>query len=432
MTWKAPVAVYLVDGVRTPFLRVGRQPPPFSAAELAAQGMRALLARARIAPDAIDEVLLGCVLPAADEVNIARVAMLRAGLPEHIPALTVNRVCGSGMQAIDSAARNIAAGVTDVALAGGVESMSHAPVVISRPAQELMQALNAADSDEQRLALARQLTARDNAPLNTMFCALSDAVVGMRMGDTAEVLAKKFAISRSEQDAFALQSHQRALAAWEAGHFDDEITPLRTQEGKTFSRDTGMRPDTSMDKLAALKPVFDPEAGTVSAGNSSQITDGAAMVLLASERAVREHGLRPLARIEAATWAGLPPREMGLGPAYAIARLLREGALDSLRSVDFFEINEAFAAQVLACTRALADERFCREQFRLAQAAGEIAPQQLNVDGGAIAIGHPLGASGARIVLHLAHVLRRHSAQKGLAALCIGGGQGGAMLLARE
>ena len=392
MSWNDFRPVWLVDGVRTPFLKVRREPNPFIASGLAEAAMRALLARQPFSSEALDEVILGCVVPARDEVNIARVAALRAGVPKHVPAFTVNRVCGSGMESIDLAARDIMLGEADLVLTGGTESMSHMP-------QE------------------------------AMACALADAVVNMRMGDTAEVLARKFDIARKEMDAFAHASHRRAAAAWEAGHFTVEVVPLTDADGTVFDRDTGIRPDTSLEKLASLKPVF-AEDGTVTAGNSSQITDGACMVLLASDAAVEKHGLTPLARVADATWAGLEPREMGLGPAYAMAKLLRRQGL-KLEDVDVFEINEAFAVQVLAVLRALANEDFCRAELGLDGAAGEIPLERLNVDGGAIALGHPLGASGARIVLHLAHVLRRTGGKRGIASLCIGGGQGGAMLLER-
>ncbi len=392
MSWKDFRPVWLVDGLRTPFLRVRREPNPFSASDLAVAAMRALLARQPFEAEALDEVILGCVMPAQEEVNIARVAALRAGVPKRVPAFTVNRVCGSGMESIDLAARNIMLGEADLVLAGGTESMSH-------------------------------------MPREAMACALADAVVNMRMGDTAEVLARKFGIAREEMDAFALESHRRAAAAWAAGRFDAEVAPLTDADGTVHERDTGMRADTSLEKLAALKPVFD-EAGAVTAGNSSQITDGACVVLLASDEAVRRFGLTPLARVADAAWAGLEPREMGLGPAYAMAKLLRQQGF-GLDAVDAFEVNEAFAVQVLAVLRALADEDFCRAALGLDSAAGEIPPERLNVDGGAIALGHPLGASGARIVLHLAHVLRRTGGTRGIASLCIGGGQGGAMLLER-
>ncbi len=390
MAWKDFRPVWLVDGLRTPFLRVRREPNPFSASDLAVAAMRALLARQPVEAGALDEVIFGCVMPAFEEVNIARVAALRAGIPKRVPAFTVNRVCGSGMESIDLAARNIMLGEADLVLAGGTESMSH-------------------------------------MPREAMACALADAVVNMRMGDTAEVLARKFGISREEMDAFALESHRKAAAAWEAGRFDAEVAPVTDAEGNVYERDTGIRADTSLEKLAALKPVFD-EAGAVTAGNSSQITDGACAVLLASDEAVRRYGLTPLARVADAAWAGLEPREMGLGPAYAMAKLLRRQGF-GLEDVDAFEVNEAFAVQVLAVLRALADADFCRAELGLEGAAGAIPPERLNVDGGAIALGHPLGASGARIVLHLAHVLRRTGGQRGIASLCIGGGQGGALLL---
>ena len=390
MAWSDFRSVWLVDGLRTPFLRARREPNPFSAADLAQAAMRALLARQPFEAAALDEVIVGCVAPAPAEVNIARVAALKAGVPKRVPALTVNRVCGSGMQSIDLAARNIMLGEAELVLAGGTESMSH-------------------------------------MPKDTLFCALADAVADMRMGDTAEVLARKFGIGRAEMDAFALESHRRAAAARETGRFAQEVAPITDADGAAFDRDTGIRPDTSLDKLAALAPVF-AEDGAVTAGNSSQITDGACVVLLASEEAVKRHGLTPLARVADAAWAGLEPREMGLGPAYAMAKLLKRRNF-GLGDVDAFEINEAFAVQVLAVLRALADEAFCRDELGLDGAAGEIPPERLNVDGGAIALGHPLGASGARIVLHLAHVLRRTGAKRGIASLCIGGGQGGAMLL---
>ena len=392
MSWKDFRPVWLVDGLRTPFLKVRREPNPFSASQLAEAVMRALLARPPFAPEALDEVILGCVMPAHEEVNIARVAALRAGVPRHVPALTVNRVCGSGMQGIDLAARDIMLGEADLVLAGGTESMSH-------------------------------------MPREAMACALADTVVNMRMGDTAEVLARKFGIARQEMDTFALESHRRAAAAWNAGRFEAEVAPIIDVNGAVFDRDTGIRPDTSPEKLASLTPVFD-ENGAVTAGNSSQITDGACVVLLASDAAVEKYGLTPLARVADAAWAGLEPREMGLGPAYATAKLLKRQGL-WLEDVDAFEINEAFAVQVLAVLRALADEAFCRAELGLEDAAGTIPPEKLNVDGGAIALGHPLGASGARIVLHLAQVLQRTGGERGIASLCIGGGQGGAMLLER-
>ncbi len=424
--------VYLVDGVRTPFLRARGVPGPFQAADMAAAAMRALLRRQQAAEEigaVLDEVVLGCVQPRLQEVNIARIAARRAGIARQVPAVTVNRVCGSGMQAIDVAACNIAAGRAQLVLAGGVESMSHAPLALNAGMQGFLTRLNRARNWRERLRVLSTFRPSWLKTVSAVQCALSDSELPMRMGDTAEVLVRKFSISREEQDAYALHSHQRAAHAWEEGVFDDEVVALSDAKGRRYERDDGIRADTSMQKLQRLKPVFDP-GGTVTAGNSSQITDGAAVLLLAGEEALRRYDLEPLAELRMSAWAGLRPEEMGLGPAYAIARLLQRGA-PSLAEVDCFEINEAFAAQVLACVQALADETFCREELGLPEAAGDITPQRLNVHGGAIALGHPLGASGARIVLHLARVLQQRNAKRGIAALCIGGGQGGAMLLER-
>ena len=422
-------AVYLVDGVRTPFLRATGVPGPFPAAALAQRVLAALMKRADVPKEALDEVVMGCVLPGPAEVNIARVALLRAGLDKATPALTVNRVCGSGMQAIDTGARNIMLGESDVVIAGGVESMSHAPVMLNRGMQTFLALLRRARTRREKLKVLASFRPAYLKPVESMWCALSDAVVNMKMGDTAEVLARKFAISREEMDAFALRSHRRAARAWEAGHFDGEVVPIVDEEGRTHERDNGIRADTSMEKLARLKPAFDAQ-GAVTAGNSSQLTDGACAVLLMSEEAIKRFQVEPLARIESCAWAGLQPREMGLGPAHAMAKLLPRLGLE-LSDIDLFEINEAFAAQVLAVLRALADERYCRDVLGLQGAMGEIDAERLNVDGGAIALGHPLGASGARIVLHLARAMARKSASAGVASLCIGGGQGGAMLLRR-
>ena len=429
MSYQTQRRVYLVDGVRTPFLRATAIPGPFTAVALAQRALAALMERVDVARDVVDEVVMGCVLPGPAEVNIARVAALRAGLDKATPALTVNRVCGSGMQAIDTAARAILLGEAEVVLAGGVESMSHAPVTLNNGMKTFLALYGRARTLKERLRVLASFRPAYLKPVESMWCALSDPVVNMRMGDTAEVLARKFAIRREEMDAFALRSHRRAAAAWEEGRFDEEVIAITDGEGRTLARDNGVRADTTAEKLARLKPAFDP-AGAVTAGNSSQLTDGACAVLLMSEEALRRHGLTPLARIEGCAWAGLEPREMGLGPAHAMARLLARGGL-ALSDIDLLEINEAFAAQVLAVTRALGDEAYCREVLGLEGALGDIDPERLNVDGGAIALGHPLGASGARIVLHLARAMAREGAARGVASLCIGGGQGGAMLLCR-
>ncbi len=418
--------VYVVDGLRTPFLKARAEPGPFAAHEMAAALTRALMERHGLAPDTPDELILGCVLPQPTEVNIARVAGLKAGLARTVPAHTVNRVCGSGMQALHAAALAIATGEADLVLAGGTEAMSHAPLMLNAQAATLARRWRGREGEMPEEERANLLSACQR-PVNTMWCALSDSVIGMRMGETAERVAARFSITRAEMDTFALNSHRRAMKARADGRLAKEILAMRAPDGAQLTHDDGIRPDTSLEKLAQLRPAF-AARGAITAGNSSQITDGAAMLMLASEDAVRRLSLPVLGSIARTAWAGNDPREMGLGPAHAIARLLARCGT-RLEDIDAWEINEAFAAQVLGVSRALADDTYCREEIGLDAALGEIPQERLNIDGGAIALGHPIGASGARIVLHLLHVMRREGARTGVAALCIGGGQGGAMLL---
>ncbi len=419
--------VYLVDGARTPFLKARGRPGPFSAADLATACGRVLLARQPFAPEQLDEVILGCAAASPDEVNIGRVAALRMGCGHKVPGWTVMRNCASGMQAIDSAIANIACGRADLVLAGGVDALSRAPLLFSDPMVHWLADWYAAPSVGARLGLLRRFRPGYLAPVIGLLKGLTDPVVGLSMGQTAENLAHRFGIDRAQMDAYAVLSHQRAAAAWDAGHMG-EVVPLVGAEGEVFAADDGLRRDSSTDKLGRLKPVFDKPYGQVTAGNSSQVTDGAAWVLLASESAVEKHGLRPWARVVDTHWAGLDPAQMGLGPVHAATPLLARNAL-ALADVDAWEINEAFAAQVLGCLAAWADGDWCRAELGLAGPLGAPATERLNVDGGAIAIGHPVGASGTRIVLHLAHVLRRTGGRRGVAAICIGGGLGGAMLL---
>ena len=422
-------AVFLVDGARTPFLRAAGKPNEFPAADLLMAAAKPLMLRQPFSADAFDEVIVGCVMPGPDESNIARILALRLGCGERMPAFTVQRNCASGMQALDSASRNIANGYSDLVLAGGVEAMSHAPLLFRPEMVAWLADWRRARTVKKKLKMLSRLRAGYFAPVIALLKGLSDPVVGLSMGQTAENLAWRFDISREQMDAYALQSHRRLAAAVEAGRLD-EIEPMHGTSGKLYEHDNGLRADSSMEKLAKLKPVFDRPYGLVTAGNSAQVTDGAACLILASGDAVEKHDLPVLARLHAATWAGVDPAQMGLGPTHAIANLLTERDM-TLSDVDYFEINEAFAAQVLACVKTLADDEYCRNELGLAQAVGEISMDRLNLDGGGVSIGHPVGASGARIVLHLAHVLARENAQKGVASLCIGGGQGGAMLVER-
>jgi acetyl-CoA C-acetyltransferase len=421
--------VYIVDGSRTPQLKAKGKPGPFSAANLALSCGRALLARQPFEPSDLDEVILGCVMPGPDEANIGRVVALRLGCGKQVPAWTVQRNCASGMQALDSAAKDISLGRAELVLAGGVETMSHAPVLLNEQMVAWLGSWMAAKNWISRAKALAQLRPQYLKPVIALLRGLTDPVVGLNMGQTAEVLAHRFGITRSEMDAFALRSHQRLAAAQDNGYLT-EIEPLYDTRGHFYEHDDGLRRESSIEQLAKLRPVFDKPFGNVTAGNSAQVTDGAAMLLLASDKAVEKYDLPVLGQIMDTEWAGLEPEQMGLGPVHAATPLLKRNKL-KLQDVDFWEINEAFAAQVLACLRAWQDKDYCKTELGLASALGELDQSRLNVDGGGVSLGHPVGASGARIVLHLLHVLQRHNANTGIATLCIGGGQGGAMLIKR-
>ncbi len=422
-------AVYVVDGARTPFLKAQGKPGAFSASSLAVAAGSALLARQPFEPDAFDEVILGCVMSGPEEVNIARVVALRLECGHHVPAWTVQRNCASGMQALDSAALHIATGRSDLVLAGGVEAMSHAPVLLNNAMVTWLGDWNRARTFSAKLKTLATLRPAHLVPVIGILKGLTDHVVGISMGQTAEILAERFKIDREAMDAYAMRSHQRLAAAQDAGYLQ-EIETIYDTSGHYYSEDDGLRRDSSMERLAKLKPVFDRKFGMVTAGNSAQVTDGAALLILASEEAIEKYQLPVLGKIVECQWSGLDPAQMGLGPAYAMARILKNHRYTP-KKIDYWEINEAFAAQVIACLRAWQDPEFCRKALGRRSVVGEIDETRLNVDGGSISLGHPVGASGARIVLHLLHVLQRNRARRGIASLCIGGGQGGAMLLER-
>ncbi|MCI0591024.1 MAG: acetyl-CoA C-acetyltransferase [Gammaproteobacteria bacterium] len=422
--------VYVVDGSRTPFLKTRGRPGPFRASDLAVQAARPLLARQPFEPSAFDEVILGCVMPGPDEANIARVVSLRLGCGEAVPAWTVQRNCGSGMQALDNGAHDLASGRADLVLAGGSESMSHAPLLLSQAMVSWLSQWNTARTLPACFKALRQFSPSFLKPIVGLLRGLTDPVVGYTMGQTGEVLAHRFAIPRAAMDQFAMESHRR-LAAAQLETRLGEIEPIYDSDGHYYEEDDGVRPDTDMAALSRLKPAFDREYGRITAGNSAQITDGCAWLVLASESAVKRYQLQVLGRIVDSEWAGVDPRQMGLGPVHASTPLIKRHRL-SLDDVDYWEINEAFAAQVLACLAAWQDDDYCRKVLGLKGALGEVDRARLNVDGGAIALGHPVGASGARLVLHLLQVMERNRAHQGIATLCIGGGQGGAMLVARD
>ncbi|CAI07410.1 Beta-subunit of fatty acid oxidation complex, 3-keto-acyl-CoA-thiolase [Aromatoleum aromaticum EbN1] len=419
--------IYIIDGARTPFLKARNGPGPFAASDLATAAGTALLVRQTFAPDELDEVILGCASPSPDEVNIGRVVALRLGCGHKVPGWTVMRNCASGMQALDSAMMNIRTGRSGLVLAGGVDALSRAPLLFSDAMVRWLSGWYAAKTVGRKAAALHSFRPADLAPVLGIMKGLTDPVVGQLMGQTAENLAHRFGISRAAMDEYAVRSHRRVAAAQDGGHLG-EIVPLIDRDGMLYKDDDGVRRDSSVDKLAKLKPFFDRKYGRVTAGNSSQITDGAAWLILASEEAVQRRGLTPVGRIVDCEWAALDPAQMGLGPVHAATPLLARHGL-GLNDLDAWEINEAFAAQVIACLCAWDDADYCRDELGLDAPLGRLDEERLNVDGGAIAIGHPVGASGARIVLHLVQRLRRDNLARGIASICIGGGQGGAMLV---
>ena len=431
-----PQPIYIIDGARTPFLKSRNKPGPFAASDLAVAAGKVLLSRQPFAPTELDEVILGCAAPSVDEVNIGRVAALRMGCGLKVPGWTVMRNCASGMQSIDSAMANIQTGRAELVLAGGSDALSRAPLLYSDRMVSWFSAFMGARTPMQKLAMFAKLKPGELFnPVIGIMRGLTDPVCGLLMGQTAENVAHRFGITRKQMDEYSARSHARVIRSQEQGLLNAahdgmqaEIAPLYGPDGALFNGDDGMRADSTAANLAKLKPFFDRKFGNVTAGNSSQITDGAAWVLLAGEEAVKRHGLTPIGRILDSQWAGLDPAQMGLGPVHAATPILQRHGL-KLNDLDAWEINEAFAAQLLGCVEAWKSDSYCRDELGLDGAMGEIDMEKLNVDGGAIALGHPVGASGTRIVLHLLHQLKRTGGKKGIAAICIGGGLGGAMLV---
>ena len=424
--------VYVIDGARTPFLKSKNRPGPFAAGDLATQAGRTLLMRQPFAPPELDEVILGCASPSPDEVNIGRVVALRMGCGHKVQGWTVMRNCASGMQALDSGVNNILAGRSHLVLAGGVDALSRAPLLYNDSMVNWFSDLAGSRSTGAKLSAFAKLPFKSLlSPVIGIMKGLTDPMVGLLMGQTAENVAHRFGISRAQMDAYSVRSHQRVTRAQDQGQLaagGGELEALYDGRGNAYTLDDGVRRDSSMENLAKLKPFFDRKYGNVTPGNSSQITDGGAWLVLASEEAVKRHALKPIGRIVDSEWAGLDPAQMGLGPVHAATPILKRHGL-KLDGVDYWEINEAFAAQVLGCLAAWKDEKYCREQLGLDGAMGAMDEENLNVDGGAVALGHPVGASGARIVLHMLKLLKRKKGKRGMASICIGGGLGGAMLV---
>ncbi len=417
----------IVNGIRTPFCKMNSAFNDMSAQELGAAAVRELLFRNAFDVNVIDEIILGNVCQPPDAANIARVVGLLAGIPKTTPAFAVHRNCASGIESVVSAAIKIQAGEASCILAGGTESMSNVPFFFQKKMQEIFTDLSRAKSLPDKLSVFSRFRLKLLTPRIGLQLGLTDPVCGLNMGQTAEILAKEFGITRKEQDEFALISHHRAVAGRKI--LSEEIVPVIPPPAykQAVIDDIGPRDHQTMDALSKLKPYFDRVSGTVTAGNSSQITDGAVALLVMSEDKARELGLAPLGYIKGFAFAGVEPRRMGIGPAHAIPKVLKKTGL-KLSDIKAVEINEAFAAQVIACLRALESDEFAKE-FGYEGFTGQINRNILNVNGGAIALGHPVGSTGARLILTMLKHMDRNGLDLGLVSLCVGGGQGAAVVL---
>lgn len=389
--------VFILSAVRTPIGKFLGELSELTAPRLGAVALAEALTRANVSPEQVNEVIMGNVVQAGVGQNPARQAALAAGLPDTIAAYTVNKVCGSGLKAAMLGAQAIRAGDAEIIVAGGMESMSRAPHLVEGARTGLKYG-------DGKLVDA---LIRDG-----LWCPFENCA----MGDSAEYIASKCSVSRGDQDRFAVQSHKRAAAAWESGAFAAEVVPVTVGSGakaRTVAKDEGIRADTSLEALTKLRPPFKPDGGTVTAGNASQLSDGGAAVILASDKAAKGIGTRPLARVVSYATSGVAPRDIFIAPVPAVRMALEKARL-RLNDIDLFELNEAFAAQMLACGKELG-----------------LDGSKVNVHGGAIALGHPIGASGARVLTTLVHALAKHSRRYGLASLCLGGGNAVAMVVER-
>jgi acetyl-CoA C-acetyltransferase/acetyl-CoA acyltransferase len=424
-----PPPVWILSGIRTPFAKAGtafRQTPVY---ELGRVAIAELLARQELDPARIDEVILGNCAQPAEAANVARVTALRAGVPEQVPGFTVHRNCASGMESVADAADRIALGQAQLVLAGGMESMSLIPLMYGFEYGDWLEGFMRAKSPVQKLAAVGRFRPAMLKPRLSLIEGLTDLTCGLNMGETAEILAQEFRITREKQDAFALQSHQRTVAARE--RLREEITPVfPAPKFEIVADDVGPRDNQTLEALAKLRPYFDRRNGTVTVGNACPVTDGAVTLLIGDEATAATWPTPPLGRIRSFAFAGLSPRRMGLGPVFAMTKALERAGL-GLEDCELFEINEAFAAQVLACVAAAGSDTFARAELSRDRALGEIPMDRLNVNGGAIALGHPVGASGARLLLTLLMEMRRRGARRGIASVCVGGGQGAAFVLER-
>lgn len=422
--------VYLVQGLRTPQAKASLDmkdiPVPFLGAPLIQKIMDQ---NPSLCPDSIDEVIFGNTGAPPKYPNISRVIALEANLDQKTSAYTVHRNCASGMEALAQAHLKVATEQADLIFAGGVESMSQMPLIFSKELTEMFIRMMKAKSLSEKVKILSRLRLPFLSPVVAIEQGLTDPFCGLNMGQTAELLAREFNITRLMQDEFANNSHHKAIKAMKEGKWKDEILPIYVGQNsdKILENDVGPREDSSVEGLGKMRPYFDKKSGTVTIGNSCPITDAGAVTLFASEKAVKQYNLKPIARIIQSHFHGLEPERMGLGPALAMHGALKKAKL-SMAQMDLIEINEAFAAQVLA-VRILSTNKELSAKYKMEQNMGEIPMEKLNVNGGGIALGHPVGQSGARIVITLAHELKRRKASYGIASLCIGGGQGGAMII---
>ncbi len=425
--------IAIIDGLRTPMAKAGGKLQGFQADKLGAHIVQELALRVGIPFEEYDEVIIGNVSQPGHAANVARVIALEAGFPHSTIAYTVHRNCASGMESITSAASKILSGDGEIFLSGGVESMSNVPLMYGEKMTELFGALFKAKSISEKLYTLSHFRPRYLKPIVGLMQGLRDPVSGLMMGSTAEVLAQDFGISREEQDTFALQSHKKAEAAIKGGIFKEEIAPIvyDLQKGLVMEDDDGVRFGQNMQALGKLRPFFDRKNGTVTAGNSSQISDAAAAVVLMSESKAKKMGLEPLGYMSHYAYAGLEPKRMGMGPAYATAKLFKQTKL-SMKDMELIEMNEAFAVQALANIKAFESDIYAKEHLGRSKALGSIDTTILNVNGGAVALGHPVGMTGTRLVIHTLKELRRRNKNRGLATLCIGGGQGASLILEVE
>jgi acetyl-CoA C-acetyltransferase/acetyl-CoA acyltransferase len=420
--------VYLVEGKRTPQVKAGGELQDVAAPYLAHYLIRHLADKHGIPSDAVDEVIIGNTGTPAKYPNVGRVIALEAGLDKKTSGYTVHRNCASGMEALSQGFDKISSGRSDLVFAGGAESMSQMPLLFSKKMTDLFVELMKAKSGMQKLSLLSKFRPDYLKPIIAIEQGLTDPFCGLNMGLTAEKLARELNISRQEQDEFANRSHQRAIAAQKEGKFAEEILPITmgAKLDRVLTEDVGPRANSTVEGLGKMKPYFEKGTGTVTVGNACPITDGGSVWLMASEEAVKKYNLKPMARMVNYHFHGLEPERMGLGPVLATHGVLKRTGL-TLDQIDLVELNEAFAAQVIACQRVMKEQSLAQKWG--IDAIGDIPAEKLNVNGGGVALGHPVGSTGSRLVVTLAHELRRRKKKYGLATLCIGGGQGGATVI---